>query len=271
MGYSSDVSHTPWPLVSCILIGGVLAGCAQNKGPATNAYIRECESASASLASQIQGLPKVSPPSRPTLPANPTSEELRIFNGMEKIYPLFVNQYYGAAYDRCQALSQLYSQTQDRIAATKADGVDSAAVQLMTLRQQTVGQRHEVFVELGRLSALNRDALKRRRTTDALDEILLGIVSGSIETLANGGGADDAALGGDLGKLKEAADSASKREGEKEAVVDQIARETAAVTALQRGEAECRTERTKLTEVLKAKYPDQDWGMLLPKQEPARK
>lgn len=190
---------------------------------------------------------------------------------MERIYPLFVNQYYGAAFDRCQALSQLYGQTQDRIAAIKADGVDSAAVQLMTLRQQTVDQRREVFVELGRLTALNRDALKRRHSTDALDEILLGIVAGSIETLANGGGVDDAAMGGVLGKLKEAADAASKREADKDAVVDQIARETAAVTALQRGEAECQTERTKLTEVLKAKYPDQDWGVMVPKQEPARK
>jgi hypothetical protein len=244
--------------VSRLLIGGALAGCAQSRGPATSAYLRECDAASAALAGQVRELPKIPPPSRPSLPASPTAEELRIFNGMERIYPLFVNQYYGAVFDRCQALAQLYSQTQDRVAAVKADGVDSAAVQFVALRLQASGQRREVFVELGRLAALNRDALKRRRTTDSLDEILQGVAGGVVETLAVCGD-DGAAAAGVLSKLREAADAASRRETDREAVAGQIAREAAAVAELQRGEADCLAARVKLLSDLRARYPGQDW------------
>lgn len=264
------MSHTPWPLLSGIVIGGVLAGCAQNRGPATSAYVREYESVFTSLAGQIRELPKVAPPTRPLLPANPTSEELRIYNGMERIYPLFVNQYYGSVYERCQALSQICTQAQERIAAIKTDGVDSAALQLATVAQQAVGERRDFFTELGRLAALNRDALKRRHSTDALDEVLMGIMTGSIDAVANCG-EDDAAVVGVVGRLKEAADAASKRLEEKDAVVDQLARETAAATELQRGMAECTAEHAKLATVLREKYPDQDWSTLAPAPLPAKR
>ncbi len=255
------MSHTPWPQLSCLLLGGILAGCAQNKGPATSAYIREFESAASALSGQIRELPRVAPPAKPTLPANPTPEEQRIFTGMDRIYPLFVNQYYGSVYERCQTLAQLCGEAQDRIAAIKTDGVDAAAVQLATVAGQAMGNKRAFFVELGRLAALNRDALKRRHATDAVDDFLLGIMDGSLDRLANCGD-DDRVAAGVVAKLKEAAGAASKRQEDKDAVVEQVARESAAATELQRGMAECQSGRAKLAADLRAKYPQQDWASL---------
>jgi len=55
------------------------------------------------------------------------------------------------------------------------------------------------------------------------------------------------------------------------AVVDQLARETAAATELQRGMAECTAEHAKLATVLREKYPDQDWSTLAPAPLPAKR
>jgi hypothetical protein len=263
------VSHTPWPLTPSLLLGAILAGCAQNKGPATAAYVREFESAASGLAAQIGALPRVTPPAKPALAANPTAEEQRIYAGMEKIYPLFVNQYYGAVYERCQALAQLCGQAQERIGAIKADGVDSAAVRLATVVQQAMGSKREFYAELGRLAALDRDALKRRHSTDAVDDFLLGIMDGSLDRLANCGD-DDSVVAGVVGRLKEAADAASKRPDDKDAVVEQVAREAAAAAELQRGMVECRTERARLAADLRARYPDQDWSALTAGMNSAR-
>ncbi len=269
-GTLGRVSHTPWPRISCLLLGGVLAGCAQNRGPATGAYVREFESAASALSGQIRELPRVAPPAKPTLPANPTPEEQRIYDGMDRIYPLFVNQYYGSVYERCQTLAQLCGQAQDRIAAIKTDGVDSAAVQLATVAGQAMGNKRAFFVELGRLAALNRDALKRRRTTDAVDDFLQAIMDGSLDRLANCGD-DDRVAAGVVSRLKEAADAAAKRQEDTDAVVDQVARGTAAAAELERGMVECRSGRAKLAADLKAKYPGQDWTALTQAPPPAKR
>ena len=98
----------------------------------------------------------------------------------------------------------------------------------------------------------------------------MGIMSGSMDAVANCG-EDDAAVVGVVGKLKEAADAAAKRSDEKDAVVDQVARETAAATELQRGMAECAAEHAKLATVLREKFPDQDWSAFAPAPQPAKK
>ena len=54
-------------------------------------------------------------------------------------------------------------------------------------------------------------------------------------------------------------------------VVDQVARETAAATELQRGMAECAAEHAKLATVLREKFPDQDWSAFAPAPQPAKK
>jgi len=263
LGYSPGMRHTPWLLVPCVLICGWVTGCSANKGPATHAYLRGYQSAYASLASQIRDLPRISPPVRPAEPPNPTSEELRIFDGMTRIYPIAVSQFYGSAFERCQALTQLYSQTQDRIAAMDTAGVEPDAVQFVGLQSQALGQRREFFTQLGRLIALNRDALARRHGVDDLDETLSILISGSVSALAHG--EDDAAIGGVLAGLKDTAGAASKRLDAKSAVNEQITHATEAVTELQRGVAACQAEQAKLTAGLQAKYPGQDWTELVPK------
>jgi len=265
----APVSHTPWPRISRLLLGAVLAGCAGNKGPATSAYVRDFESAASGLSDRIRDLPRLAPPAKPALPANPTPEEQRIYDGLDRIYPLFVNQYYGSVYERCQTLAQLCGEAQERIAAIKTDGVDSAAVQLASVAQQAMGEKRAFFVELGRLAAVNRDALKRRRSTDAVDDFLLGIMDGSLDRLANCGD-DEAVAAGVVARLKVAAEAASRRQEDRDAVVEQVARGSAAAAELERGMADCRSGRSKLAADLKARYPDQDWAALTQAPPPAR-
>jgi hypothetical protein len=264
MRYARHVSHTPWPLLSCILIGGAMAGCSANKGPATGAYIRDCESACAGIPGQVRDMPKLPAPAKPSLPPNPTDEELRINNGMVKIYPLFVNQFYGAVFERCQALSQLYGQARDGLAAVKVDGVDSAAVQTMTLRQQAMGQRREVFAALGHLAAVSRDSLKRRHSADGLDDELAALMAASVDKLAGAGEFDAAAAGTLLDQLGAASGEASMREAGKDGVADEITRVNSAVAELKRDIAQSGSERSKLAADLKARYPGEDWGALQP-------
>jgi hypothetical protein len=182
---------------------------------------------------------------------------------MTRIYPIAVSQFYGSAFERCQALTQLYSQTQDRIAAMDTAGVEPDAVQFVGLQSQALGQRREFFTQLGRLIALNRDALARRHGVDDLDETLSILISGSVSALAHG--EDDAAIGGVLAGLKDTAGAASKRLDAKSAVNEQITHATEAATELQRGVAACQAEQAKLTAGLQAKYPGQDWTELVPK------
>jgi len=189
---------------------------------------------------------------------------------MTRIYPMFVNDYYGNVFERCQALSQLYGQSQERIAAINASGVDPDAVQLVGHRQQIMGQLRDFFDESGHLSALNRDSLPRRHNVDSMDEILAGVFAGVIEPLENGGVAEDATvMEKALGGLKDAAAAASKRQGEKDTFADQFAHLIADVTGLQRDIAAYQTEHSQLIPAIQAKYPGQDWTATPAKQNPA--
>lgn len=255
---------TPRPLLSCALICGLLAGCSASKGPATSAYLREFESDCAGAAGQVRGLPGIPPPSRPSLPPNPTDEEQRVFDGTMRIYPLFVNQYYGAIMERCQALSQISGQAQDRIAAMNAAGVDPAAALLAAHRGQVFGQWREFFTELRRLADLNRTALVRRKSVDDLDVMLSGVFSSAIAGSADGGN-EDAAAAAAKG-LKAVAGAASGRQGEQYGIGDQVARVAELAAQLQGDAAACLSEHAGLAKDLQARYPDQDWGMLQAKQ-----
>jgi hypothetical protein len=189
---------------------------------------------------------------------------------MTRIYPMFVNDYYGSVFERCQALSQLYGQSQERIAAMNASGVDPAVVEMVGHRQQVMGQLRDFFDESGHLLALNRDSLLRRHNVDSMDEILSGVFAGVIEPLESGGVAEDAAvMEKALGGLKDAAGAASKRQVEKDTFAEQTAHMTADVTGLQRDIAAYQTEHSQLIPAIQAKYPGQDWTAAPPKQNPA--
>ena len=256
MRHAQAVRSTRWPLASCALTCGLLAACSPNKGPATSAYLREFESASGSLAGQIRDLPRIAPPSRPFLPVGASPEQQRVYDGTMRIYPLFVNQYYGAVMERCQAISQLCSQTLDHIGSMNAAGADPDAVQLMTLGVQAIDQQRDFFAELRRLADLNRTALVRRKSVDSLDEVLSGVFDSAI-----GGNAGAAATG-----LKEAAGAFSKRQAEPYGIGEQVARVAERAAQLQRDTAAYQADSAQLTAGLQAKYPGQDLGMTQPKQ-----
>jgi hypothetical protein len=255
MRHAQAVRSTRWPLASCAFTCGLLAACSPNKGPATNAYLREYESASGSLAGQVRALPKIAPPSKPFLPVDASPEQQRVYNGTMRIYPLFVNQYYGAVMERCQAISQLCSQTLDHIGSMNAAGADPDAVQLMTLGVQAIDLQRDFFVELRRLADLNRTALVRRKSVDGLDEILSGVFGAAIE-------GDAAASGAVVEGLKEAAGAFSKRQAEPYGIGEQVAHVAERAAQLQGGTAAYKAGHAQLAAGLKSKYPDQDWGML---------
>ena len=257
IGHAQAVRSTRWPVASCALTFGLLVACSQNKGPATNAYLREFESAAGSLAGQIRDLPKIAPPSRPFLPVNASPEQQRVYDGTMRIYPLFVNQYYGAVLERCQAISQLCSQTLDHIGSMNAAGADPDGVQLMTLGVQAIDQQRDFFVELRRLADLNRTALVHRKSVDNLDEILSGVFNSAIDGNA-------AAAGAVASGLKEAAGAASKREAEPFGVGEQVARVAERAAQMQGGTAAYQAGRAKLGAGLRSRYPDQDWTMFQP-------
>src|ERR1022692_2145808 len=235
MRHAQAVRSTRWPLASCALTCGLLAACSPNKGPATSAYLREFESASGSLAGQIRDLPRIAPPSRPFLPVGASPEQQRVYDGTMRIYPLFVNQYYGAVMERCQAISQLCSQTLDHIGSMNAAGADPDAVQLMTLGVQAIDQQRDFFAELRRLADLNRTALVRRKSVDSLDEVLSGVFDSAI-----GGNAGAAATG-----PKEAAGALSKRQGHPYGIGEQVARLAEGAGPPQSGPRSCRAARPR--------------------------
>ena len=250
---------TRWPLASCALAIGLLAACSQNKGPATNAYVRKCESLSEALAVQVRDLPRLAPPARPALQQNPTPEEQRVFDGMTRLYPLYVNQYFGAVMERCHAVSELCSQALDRIGVMDAAGIDPAGVQLMTLHVQLMDQQRQFFVELRRLADLDQSALVRRRSVDGADELLSGVFSSAMGAGAGVVG-DAAAAGAVAGELKDAAGAVSKRKSEAYSVGDQVSKVAELAGRLQRDTAAFGVERARLAAGLRSKYPEQDWG-----------
>ncbi len=246
-------------------------GCSSNKGPATNAYMQAYQGISSDLSNKIRSFPRLSVPPRPVPPANPTSQESRFFNVATRSYVTVLIEYYGEVIGRSQNLSKFYSQTQTRFASLNTGGVEPDAVKLVTLREETMEQRRELFVEMGPLADLARTALEGRRNSGPLDDLLTGVFGGAIDGayagFARGGSEKEAAIGVVLGALRDANNVISRSQSEKEAIGDQIARVTAVAIQLQRDIVAYQTEHEKVTTGLEAKYPDLDWSMMLPKQE----
>src|SRR5580658_8477058 len=77
----------------CVVSLCLLAGCAPNKGPATDAYAGAYESVSRSLENQIRDLPKIVSPHPPTIPAHATPQERRSYPALTRNYTAAVLQY----------------------------------------------------------------------------------------------------------------------------------------------------------------------------------
>jgi len=251
MRYPKDVRYPRRHLVLCALACAVLGACSQNKGPATSAYLRACGALTAKLAGQVHDLPAIAPPARPTLAPDPTPDQQRVFDGLTRIYPLYVNQYYAAVIERSRVMTQLCRQTLDDIGALNAAGVDPAGVQLMSVEAQAIDRRRDFFDELHRLADLSQTALVRRKAVDDADELLVGAFKAAV------GGGDAAAV---AGGLKDAAAAVSRRPGEPPGVAEQIARVMERAARLQQGVAADEAERSRLAADLRARYPGEDLG-----------
>jgi hypothetical protein len=232
-----------------------LAACSHDYGPATSAYLRECESLCAGLAGQVRDLPKIAAPSKPTLPTDPTDEQQRVFDGLMRIYPLYVNQYHAAVLKRCQAISEAYGQALDRIGALDAAKVDPAGIQLITRHVQLLSEQHDFFAELHSLADLNQTALVRRRSVDDLDVILVGVFNSAIAW-------DTAAVVADL---KDVSGPVAKRQAEPYKIGEEVAKLAGLAAQLQRDTAAYQADSAQMTAGLQAKYPGQDWGAAQPK------
>jgi len=235
-----------------------VTACAPNKGPATSAYLRQCRDLSAKIAGQIRDQPAIAMPTRPSLPANPTDDQQRIFDGMMRLYPLYVNQYYGAVIARCRAVSLYCSRALDDIGALDAAGVDPAGVQVMTLQVQVLDQQRGFFDDLCKLAEESQTALVRRKAVDEADERLVLALS------AASGWADPEAAGPAMGAMKDAAAAVARRPAEPFGVGEQVARVGELGAKLQDSAAACQAECARLAAGLQAKYPGQDWSAAQP-------
>lgn len=242
------------------MICGLLVGCSPNKGPATNSYLRSYAQASDELAARLRQLPPVNPPVRPVLPARPTLEERREFNVQTRSYRNGQIQYYNAFLARGHILENLYGQTLSRISALNGAGADPSAVAMVAIRERTIGQRRELFVEMGRLAELRRDELSHQGSADALDDLVSSVF---IEALKEaGGGLQGMEMGAFVGAAKGLASIVSKGKAEKEAIGEQANQVAAAATQLQRDVIDYQTASAQLRTTVQASYPDQDWSFL---------
>jgi len=180
-----------------------------------------------------------------------------------RIYPLFVNQYYGAVMERCRAISKLCSQTEDRIGAMNAAGADPDSVRLVTLSVQEIDHRREFFEEVRRLADLDRTSLVRRQSVDDSDDLLSAMFSAVIGGGA-GGWDESASVGAVVGGMKEVAGAVSGRQAEQYGIGDQVARVSEAAARLQGELKAFQSERARLASSLQSRYPGQDWGMMQP-------
>lgn len=247
-------------LALCILVGGLWAACSHNNGPATNAYLKQSESIVSGLADQLRQFQRIAPPSRPVLPPNPTDDQQRVYDGMVRIYPLYINQYYAAAIKRYQAVSDAYNQALEQIGALDASGADPLGVQYVNLRVQLLTEQRDFFTGLHSLADHSQTALVRRESADPADDLVVRVLSKATGTGADGEVIAEpvAAVAG----LKDAAAAVAKRPPEPFGIGDEIAKLIDQAGQLQRDGANFQTEGAKLAASIRAKFPVQDWGML---------
>jgi hypothetical protein len=258
IGYAPDVRSTRRLLALCTLACGLWAACSHNSGPATSAYLRECSTLAAGITDQARALPAVAMPAHPALPQSPTDDQQRVYDGLVRIYPLYVNQYHAAVMKRLQAITELYNQALDRIGSLDAAGVDAQGVQLMTLHVQLLTEERDFYAELRSVADHNQTSLVRRKSVDEADERLLAVFNAAMGEIS-------AAPGAVGSGLRDIAAAFSKRGAEPFGVGDQAAKLADRAGQLQRDMAGYQTESAKFAASLETKYPGQDWGGYGPK------
>lgn len=241
------------------------SGCSPNRGPKTNAYLRAYHSAGVDFTAQLRQFSPIAAPRLPVLPQQPTPEQRREFNEARRNYPGALISYYGAAVERFGALSRLFVQAEGRLGKINAGGVEPDAVRLATLREHALGLSGVCCLEIGRLADLSRTALKRRQSNDELDEILTTVFASAMSGFG-GGTLDGAVVAGLGGLVKGMGAVAEKRQAERAAISDQIARVGSTATEMKREVLEYQTAYAQLSTALSAKYPELDWGFMVPSQ-----
>ena len=256
--------RSPWLIIFVALCFGGLLGCAPRKGPATNIYLRGYVSAVADLNAKLEQLPPVNPPEKPVLPEHATRDQRRQFVVQNRSYRNELIQYFNFFIERGHVLENLYGQTLTRLAALNGAGVDPSAVAMVAIRERTIGQRRELFVEMGRLAELRRDALSRQGSTDALDDLLSSVFVEALKDAS--GGLQGMEVGALVGAAKGLASIASKGRAEKEAIGEEADQVAVATTQLQRDVIDYQTAYAQLRTTVQANYPDEDWSFMGPKK-----
>ena len=246
------------------MVCGLWAACSHNNGPATSAYLRECSTLAAGITGQVRGLPAVPMPAHPVLPQNPTEDQQRVYDGLVRIYPLYVNQYHAAVMQRLQAIIEPFNQALDRIGSLDAAGVDPEGIQLMTLHVQLITEERDFYAEVRSLADHNQTSMVRRKGVDEADDRLLAVFNAAI-------GDAPAAPGAVASGLRDAAGALSKRQAEAFAVGEQAAKLVERASQLERDRASYLTESARLAADLQARFPGQDWGAYGRKAEAAAK
>jgi hypothetical protein len=177
-----------------------------------------------------------------------------------KNYPAALAQYYNAFIERGHVLENLYGKTLTQIAALNGGGVDTSAVAMVAVRERTIGDRRELFVEMGRLAALGR----QRLADDSFGNLVTDIVGAAVKAFAITG--DTTGTTELMGAAKGLAGFASKGHADAEALSAQAGKVADAIDQLQRTVFEYQTAYAQLLTTVQAKYPDQDWGFMAPKQ-----
>jgi hypothetical protein len=241
-------------LALCTLLGGLWAACSRNSGPATGAYLRQCAALASGVAERVRALPAIALPARPAAPAqDATDEQQRIYEGLVRIHPLYVNQYHAAVLQRLHAITDQYGQALDAIRALDAAGVDPDGVQLVASHLQLVTEERDFYAEVLSLADHNQTSLVRRKAVDDADERLIAVFGAAI-------GDQLAAPGAVVSGLGDAAGALSKRQAEPFDAGDQAAKLAERAAQLQRDREAFAAGSAKLLASLDAKFPGQDWG-----------
>jgi len=258
MAYGGRVRSTLRLLALCTLVCGLWAACSRNSGPATSAYLRQCGAIAAGADDQVRALPALAMPARPVQPKDATDEQQRVYEGLVRIYPLYVNQYHAAVMQRLQAIADQYGQALDRISSLDAAGVDPDGIQLVTDHVHLITEERDFYGEVRSLADHNQTSLVRRNGVDEADDRLVAAFGAAIGDVA-------AAPGAVASALRDAAGDLSRRKDEPFAVGEQAAKLADRAGQLQRDRAGYQAESARLVAVLQARFPGQDWGAYAPR------
>jgi hypothetical protein len=170
-------------VVACLL---TVAGCSQNHGLATGAYLKtEHDLVAAFFAGNGQE-PKITAPSKPTLPHPATTTELRQYHAARLQYPHELVLYYFNVIARLNRQSNALGQVQAQMGAISAAGVDPEVVHLIATEQNLLGDSRLMLLEASKIYEERRTALIRGEQSNFFDDICVPAAEHAAETISPG-------------------------------------------------------------------------------------